>query len=66
MKRLLKIKKYVKVKIYNSQVIYPIITDGDVVGTVILLSKEPNKRMLDSDDKVAQSAASFLGNHLEI
>ena len=53
-------------RIYNSQVIYPIITDGDVVGTVILLSKEPNKKMLDSDDKVAQSAASFLGNHLEI
>ena len=53
-------------RIYNSQVIYPIITDGDVVGTVILLSKEPNKKMLDADDKVAQSAASFLGNHLEI
>ena len=53
-------------RIYNSQVIYPIITDGDVVGTVILLSKEPNKKMLDSDDKVSQSAASFLGNHLEI
>ncbi|MBR3882677.1 MAG: AbrB/MazE/SpoVT family DNA-binding domain-containing protein [Clostridia bacterium] len=53
-------------RIYNSQVIYPIITDGDVVGTVILLSKEPYKKMLESDDKVAQSAASFLGNHLEI
>ena len=53
-------------RIYNSQVIYPIITDGDVVGTVILLSKEPNKKMLDADDKVAQSAASFLGNHSEI
>ena len=53
-------------RIYNSQVIYPIITDGDVVGTVVLLSKEPNKKMLDADDKVAQSAASFLGNHLEI
>ena len=53
-------------RIYNSQVIFPIITDGDVVGTVILLSKEPYKKMLESDDKVAQSAASFLGNHLEI
>ena len=53
-------------RIYNSQVIYPIITDGDVVGSVILISKEPNKRMGDAEDKVAQSAAGFLGNHLEV
>ena len=53
-------------RIYNSQVIYPIITDGDVIGSVILLSKEPNKKMGDAEDKVAQSAAGFLGNHLEI
>ena len=53
-------------RIYNSQVIYPIITDGDVVGSVILLSKEPNKKMGDVEDKVAQSAAGFLGTHLEI
>ena len=53
-------------RIYNGQVIYPIITDGDVVGSVILLAKEPNKKMGDVEDKVAQSAAGFLGNHLEI
>ena len=53
-------------RIYNSQVIYPIITDGDVVGSVILLSKQPNQKMGDVEDKVAQSAAGFLGTHLEI
>ena len=53
-------------RIYNSQVIYPIISDGDVVGSVILLSKEPNKKMGEVEDKVAQSAAGFLGTHLEI
>ena len=53
-------------RIYNSQVIYPIITDGDVVGSVILLAKEPNKKMGDVEDKVAQSAAGFLGNHLDV
>ena len=52
--------------IYNSQVIYPIISDGDVIGSVILLSKEPNKKMGEVEYKVAQSAAGFLGNHLEI
>ena len=53
-------------RIYNSQVIYPIISDGDVIGSVILLSKEPNQKMGEAEDKVAQSAAGFLGNHLEI
>lgn len=53
-------------RIYNSQVIYPIISDGDVIGSVILLSKEPNKKMGEVEYKVAQSAAGFLGNHLEV
>ena len=53
-------------RIYNSQVIYPIISDGDVIGSVILQAKEPNKKMGEVEDKVAQSAAGFLGNHLEI
>ena len=53
-------------RIYNSQVIYPIISDGDVIGSVILISKEPNQKMGETEYKVAQSAAGFLGNHLEI
>ncbi len=53
-------------RIYNGQVVYPIISDGDVIGSVILLSKEPNKKLGEVEDKVAQSAAGFLGNHLEI
>lgn len=53
-------------RIYNSQVIYPIISDGDSIGSVILISKEPNTKMGDAEYKVAQSAATFLGNHLEI
>ena len=55
-----------KDKIYNSQVIYPIISDGDVIGSVILMSKEPNKKMGDVEFKVVQSAAGFLGSQLEI
>ena len=53
-------------RIYNSQVNYPIISDGDVIGSVILLSKEPNQKMGEVEYKVAQSAAGFLGNHLEV
>lgn len=55
-----------KDKIYNSQVIYPIISDGDVIGSVILMSKEANQKMNDVEKKVAQSAATFLGTQMEI
>ena len=51
---------------YNSQVIYPIISDGDVIGSVILLAKDASKTMGEPEFKVAQSAAGFLGSHLEI
>ena len=51
---------------YNSQVIYPIISDGDTIGTVILLSKEANTKMNEVENKIAQSAATFLGSQMEI
>lgn len=51
---------------YNSQVVYPIISDGDVIGSVILLSKDQNTKMGEAEQKVVQSAATFLGNQMEI
>lgn len=51
---------------FNSQVVYPIISDGDVIGSVILLSKEPGTKMTEVEQKVVQSAASFLGSQMEI
>ena len=51
---------------YNSQVVYPIISDGDVIGSVILLSKDSGTKMTEVEQKVAQSAASFLGTQMEI
>ena len=51
---------------YNSQVVYPIISDGDTIGSVVLLAKEGNTKMTDVEKKVAQSAASFLGSQMEI
>lgn len=51
---------------YNSQVIYPIISDGDVIGSVILLAKEQNTKMGDMELKVVQSAAGFLSSQMEI
>ena len=51
---------------YNAQVVYPIISNGDTIGTVILMSKEANQKMDEVEKKVAQSAATFLGTQMEI
>ena len=53
-------------KRYHSQIVYPIISDGDTIGSVILLSKDRNTKMSEVEQKVAQSAASFLGSQMEI
>ena len=50
----------------NSQIVYPIISNGDTIGTVILMSKEPNKKMTEVEQKVVQSAATFLGSQMDI
>ncbi len=50
---------------YSAQVIVPIVTEGDSIGAVILLSKEPNVRMADTEVKVAETAAGFLGKQME-
>jgi len=51
---------------YNSQVIYPIISDGDVIGSVVLLSKEQDTKMGETELKVVQSAAGFLSSQMGI
>lgn len=53
-------------KLKNAQVIYPIISDGDAVGSVILMSKDDKTKMTEVEQKVAQSAANFLGKQMEI
>ena len=51
---------------FNSQVVYPIISDGDTIGSVILLAKDKSTKMTEVEQKVVQSAASFLGSQMEI
>jgi AbrB family transcriptional regulator (stage V sporulation protein T) len=50
---------------YTSQVVTPIISEGDPIGAVMLLSVEPNVRMGEVEAKLAQSAAGFLGRQME-
>ena len=51
---------------YNAQIVYPIISNGDTIGTVILMSKDSNVKMNEVEKKVAQSAATFLASQMEI
>ena len=55
-----------KEKMYNSQVIYPIVSDGSAIGSVILIAKDPKVKMTEVEQKLVQSAASFLGKQMEI
>ena len=49
---------------YNTQVIVPIICEGDVIGAVLILSKDA-KKPGETELKIAQTAASFLGRQME-
>lgn len=49
---------------YKQEVIIPIITQGDIIGAVVLLSLKEDK-MNEVELKLAQSAAGFLGKQME-
>jgi len=50
----------------NAQVVYPILSNGDTIGSVILISKDEKSNMSEVEKKVAQSAATFLGSQMDI
>ncbi len=47
------------------EVITPIICEGDVIGSVILLTKDPKKKIGELEQKLALCAAGFLGRQME-
>ena len=49
--------------IYNHELIMPIISEGDVLGAVLFLSDD--KKMGDVENKLAKTAAGFLGKQME-
>ncbi len=46
---------------YRHEVISPILTQGDIVGAVVLLSADEGAKMNEVEVKLAQTAAGFLG-----
>ena len=47
---------------YTSQVIMPIVSEGDAIGSVVMLGQSP---MEDGDKKLVMTAAGFLGKQME-
>lgn len=50
---------------HSAAIIYPIIAAGDVTGAVIMLNSEDNKIPSETEIKLSQSAAAFLGKQME-
>ncbi|MBU9737453.1 stage V sporulation protein T [Diplocloster agilis] len=50
---------------YTAQVVSPIICEGDAIGAVILFSRDAKVKMGEVEQKVAMSAAGFLGRQME-
>lgn len=50
---------------HDASVIYPIISSGDVMGAVVMLTGESVKIPSPAEVKLAQSAAAFLGKQME-
>ena len=50
---------------YSSFVVSPIISSGDPIGTVVLLSKDESVKMAQMEMKMAETAAGFLAKQME-
>ncbi|MBS7304001.1 MAG: stage V sporulation protein T [Lachnospiraceae bacterium] len=50
---------------YVQEAICPIISEGDVIGSVILLNNDSKKKMGEVEQKLIQSASGFLGRQME-
>ena len=59
---------YIKVvpdmKEFRDEAICPIISEGDVIGSVVLLNKDQKKKFGEVEQRVASSAADFLGRQM--
>lgn len=62
-------KKYVPIGTedddFEQQAIMPILSEGDVIGAVLILSKEKKERLGSMELKIVGTAAAFLGRQME-
>lgn len=50
---------------FKEEAICPILCEGDAIGAVVLLNKDDKKKFGELEQKVALSAAGFLGKQME-
>ena len=50
---------------YTAQIVAPILADGEIIGGVILLSKDAGAQMTDIDQKVVETTAAIVGRQME-
>lgn len=50
---------------YTFEAVSPIISEGDAIGAVIILTKDPKVKFGEVESKLAHAAAGFLGRQLE-
>ena len=50
---------------FASELIVPIISQGDTIGCVIICAKDPKEALGQTEAKVAETAASFLAKQME-
>ena len=49
----------------TAQVVAPIICEGDAIGAVAIMSREPRARFGEMEMKLAATACGFLGRQME-
>lgn len=52
-------------KDYQSQVVVPIVSQGDPIGSIIFMSMDAGRKLGDVDLKVAETGANFLAKQME-
>ncbi len=50
---------------YSSQIIAPILADGEIVGSLILINRDAGQQMTEVDQKVAETTANIIGRQME-
>ena len=63
-------KKYIPITdetqdTFHGQIISPVICEGDVLGSVILLEKQDKKKLGETEQRVITCASNFLGRQME-
>ena len=50
---------------YIAGVVAPIVSEGDIIGSVMMVSDKETMPVGEVEKKLCQSAAGFLGKHME-